>query len=293
MRNSTKTIRTALYLAICLLPIPYGTSCRTAKSASEDEGAAAAGATAVEVAASPFQKTELAEGAWRITEPGTVSVNMYLVAGAERALLIDTGMGTADLGRYVKTLTSLPVSVVNTHGHSDHAGGNRYFDAFFAHPDDLDMARRYSFGKTDFTPVREGYVFDLGGRKLTVIETPGHTRGSICLWDAERKLLFTGDNNNSHSWLFLYESTPLETYRRTLEKLIAREADFAVLYPGHGGEYAPAYLRDLAECARLIIAGEVRGVPYQSRAGAESYTYKDALIAFNPNKLTEGTGLAP
>ena len=50
------------------------------------------------------------------------SQNMYLLEGAERALLIDTGWGSGTLRAYVERLTDRPVEVVITHGHLDHSG---------------------------------------------------------------------------------------------------------------------------------------------------------------------------
>ena len=41
--------------------------------------------------------------------------------------------------------------------------------------------------------IHDGSKIDLGGRVLQVISTPGHTPDSISLWDAQNKLLFTGD----------------------------------------------------------------------------------------------------
>ncbi len=245
----------------------------------------AAAATAQTETKSIFRNTQVAENVINITERG--SVNMFLVLGQKQALLIDTGMGGEDLGAYVKGLTQLPVIVVNTHGHMDHAGGNRYFDKFFAHPDDLQAAKGLSRGKGDFTPVKEGYVFDLGGRKLTVIDAPGHTAGSICLLDAANKMIFTGDNNNSETWLFLGDSLPLETYQRTLGKLIARAGEFEKMYPGHGGSLPPSYLNHMADCAAKIQAGEIQGKPDRNHANALYVTYQGAMIVYNPNKLKD------
>jgi glyoxylase-like metal-dependent hydrolase (beta-lactamase superfamily II) len=69
---------------------------------------------------------------WLVGEPG--HVNCFLVEGAERAVLIDTGLGIADVASAVGTLTDRPVLVVNTHSHSDHRGGNWRFADVAAHP---------------------------------------------------------------------------------------------------------------------------------------------------------------
>lgn len=68
-------------------------------------------------------KTELiAEKVWRIDDHG--NDNIYLVEGEDKALLIDNGLGVADLKKHVKTITQKPLIVVNTHGHPDQVGGN-------------------------------------------------------------------------------------------------------------------------------------------------------------------------
>ena len=57
----------------------------------------------------------------------------YLLLGDTRALLIDTGLGVADIGAQVKALTSLPVTVALTHAHWDHIGGLKFFPDFAMH----------------------------------------------------------------------------------------------------------------------------------------------------------------
>ena len=232
----------------------------------------------------------LAENVWRIEESSEYgAVNMFLILGRKNALLIDTGHGLNDPGPFVKTITALPVLVVNTHSHYDHAGGNKYFDKIHAHPADFPMMGGTKGKAREIAGVQEGYVFDLGERKLTVVETPGHTPGSICLLDGEHKMFFTGDNNNSHTWMFLRESTPLETYLRTLEKLIARSSEFDVLYPGHGDQYDSGHLKNLLTCGQKILKGECQGAPYQHYANVKSCSYMGALIAFDPDRLFDKT----
>lgn len=78
-----------------------------------------------------FEVSELTPGVWRILEPGHVC--FWLVCGQRRAALIDTGCGIAALRPVIERLTELPVTVVHTHHHWDHAGGDGEFSEVLVH----------------------------------------------------------------------------------------------------------------------------------------------------------------
>jgi len=260
-----------------------------------------------------FTATKVADGVWRIDDHG--SDNMYLVEGTSRALLVDTGLGVAKLADFVRTLTPLPVVVVNTHGHPDHAGGNDQFPSVHADPLDFEAIKavgtRESRQRTlehmtpgapaadrvsaeevarvpaaELVPVEAGHVFDLGGRKLEVIAQPGHTPGEIVLLDAANRLLFTGDNNNALVWLFLPTCRPLEVYLESLKKLKRRDGEFDTILPGHGPPLPKAFLADQIACVESILDGSCKGEPYQSFAGnALACRHGSATVAFDPGNL--------
>ncbi len=264
--------------------------------------------------ASWFQVQTVAPGVWRIDDHG--GDNSYLVTGDTRALLIDTGLGIADLAACVRSLTALPVTAVNTHGHLDHAGGDFQFSAVSAHPDDFDLILQSAgrengarlrgrllrgllglgsppaavdgaFDRARLVPVRGGHVFDLGGRRIEVLETPSHTKGSLCLLDAGHKLLFAGDNNNMLVWLFLEDSLPVAAYLRTLEGLRARTGEIGTILRGHGDPVDAAFLGEQIACAESILSGACTGEPYRNPFGiaARTCSFKRASIAFDPTKL--------
>ena len=89
-----------------------------------------------------FTSEKMSETVWRISDHGVD--NMYLVVGTKSAMLIDNGTGMANIRDYVKTLTKLPVIVVITHGHPDHAGSNYQFKEVYIHPDDMVAATVYN-----------------------------------------------------------------------------------------------------------------------------------------------------
>jgi hydroxyacylglutathione hydrolase len=262
-----------------------------------------------------FTVKQVADKVWRIDDHG--GDNMYVVEGKDKALLIDAGTGVADLSACVKSITSLPVIVVNTHGHPDHCGSDFQFPEVYIHQLDTAMiayfcSEKYhsdevskaeldspelaslllsnvkNFKLPKFHTIQQGFVFDLGNRKLEVIEVPGHTKGSICLLDAENKLLFTGDNNNTLVWLFLQDCLPLELYIKNLQNLNKRSDEFSTLLPGHGDPIEKEFINEQIICGYKILKGECEGEPYKSFVGeAKVCSYKRARIAFNPDNLFE------
>ena len=91
------------------------------------------------MAKSLYQIEKIADDTWYINEGGLDAV--YVVAGSQRAVLVDTGSGTGDLTALVRSLTDKPFDVILTHGHPDHAGGARQFEKVYLHPDDIEMAQ--------------------------------------------------------------------------------------------------------------------------------------------------------
>lgn len=241
------------------------------------------------------------------------SDNIYLVEGKRTAMLIDNGLGTADLVSYVKKLTSKPLVVVITHGHPDHAGADYQFEEVYIHPADAEAAKavnrpesRAGSAKamqggnapaeneiykgqvfdTKLIPVKEGQIFNLGGRKIEVMETPGHTPGEICLLDIKNKILFTGDNNNVLVWLFLGNCKPLHEYLVSLEKQRSRISEFTTLMPGHGAPMPSDFINDQIACVKGILDGTLERKEYKSFAGTSMIsTYGRASVAFNPDNL--------
>ncbi|MFA9375299.1 MAG: MBL fold metallo-hydrolase [Lachnotalea sp.] len=165
----------------------------------------------------------------------------YLVVGHKKALVIDTMNGYENVYEVVRTLTDLPLMVVNTHGHCDHIFGNIYFDEAYMNTDDSEVAKEHmafqefveackehNLSMPSFKPIKDGDVIELGGLTLDIISLPGHTPGGICLLLREDRILFTGDSINHHLWMQLEESSKLKDFLNHLDKImnVTKEADY-------------------------------------------------------------------
>ena len=187
-----------------------------------------------------YRMFQLDTKTWRIEEyDDHSSVYCYLLAGDEGALLLDTGMGTVDMAQIVRSLTNLPVTVLCTHGHFDHVGAVRDLAAeyqcdVYIHPEDLSMPPMMTAGPLYYTKTfTEGTLLHLAGLEISVLHTPGHTPGSVCL--LTENTLFSGDTLFQRScgrtdlpggsWAAITKS---------LHRLSALEGNYWV-FPGHGG----------------------------------------------------------
>ncbi len=246
----------------------------------------------------PYTVTQINKNTWQIAEVYHLpaALPMYLIVGEKRAALIDTGTGMGNLRATVEEITSLPVSVYNTHAHLDHAAGNNEFDSVYMHPEEEVRARagfpveaRREFvelkcmydPKTDdllqymnqnmqvYDPeyyiyfVEDGEEIDLGGIKLTAILTPGHTSGSMVYVDHENKNAFCGDALNPRSSIGMFPGSPtVETYVHSLERLLALTPDVERYFVGHRlYSFSKEDARDVLACAQEIVDGAA-GEPY-------------------------------
>lgn len=199
---------------------------------------------------------------WRIEEG---FVRAFLLAGTEKALLIDTGMTLKNAREIAEGLTDRPVELCNTHGDPDHIGGNAAFEHVYMHPAEEPNYRAFG-GPGEIVPVREGDVLELGGRALEIIELPGHTPGSIALLDRSRRVLISGDPVQDGRIFMFGPGRDLQQYYASLRKLQKRIADFDEIWPAHGScPLSPAQIEKLIVGTERVLAGQVTWTPEQHR----------------------------
>jgi hydroxyacylglutathione hydrolase len=176
--------------------------------------------------------------------------NVYLVLD-ERPILVDAGMIAAPTLKNIKKYIDPRdiEMIVLTHCHHDHSGAAPALkEATGAQlllsekevgcvGDDLTTVA-YLFGqqapeyKVDGT-LKGGMVLDIGQWKLQVMETPGHSEGSICLYEPREKVLFSGDTvfpDGNIGRTDMYGGDTIKLIK-SIEKLT--QLDVSIMYPGH------------------------------------------------------------
>ena len=205
---------------------------------------------------------------------GPWETNAYLVwdGRSADALVLDPGMGAAaPLVERVEANGLRLHLIANSHGHIDHIFDDApLMDASGAalaiHPDDayrLDGRNTYGFEVTPVTAthdLREGEQVLVGDLIFDVLHTPGHTEGSVCLYEERHALLLSGDVLFAGS----YGRTDLpggndEQMVASLGRLAREIPEGARVLPGHGPETTIGrelpWLRRIAEAGRLLVPG--------------------------------------
>jgi len=252
-----------------------------------------------------FDSAPAGSGVTLFTEPWVdefLRANLWLVAGRERDLLVDTGNGVAPLLPAVRALqedAEKPLLAVVTHTHSDHMGGMHEFPERLVHrleaealalasdaaclvtaqfppslldeiaadglelPEVLVTAAPYEgFDPEAFAVLPatatgvldEGDVIDLGDRALTVLHLPGHSPGSIGLWEEKTGTLFSGDAvYRDGPLLDQMPGSDVGAYLRTMERL--RDLPVSIVHGGHDPSFGRARL---VEVATAYLAGRAR-----------------------------------
>ena len=213
-----------------------------------------------------FRKETITKHIYRIF--GTGDVCMYFIKGSRKGLLIDTGYGIGDLKSYVEQEFAVPYEVIITHGHWDHANGAGQWDEVYLNEADRELYREFvsvSFRKDrlrktvkdidsypddvfmpefsgEFLDLDDGMTFDLGELTVEVISAPGHTMGIVTLLVIEDRTLIIGDACGEFTFMFRKETSTIEKYYETLNKLNDLSERYDLILRQHGSCTSPKNL---------------------------------------------------
>lgn len=213
--------------------------------------------------------------------------NIWHVRGRECDLLVDSGLGSVSLVAAFPWLLERPLLALASHAHFDHIGNHHEFRrraihsaeaGVLANPDaHATLADRYAtldmFDKLPpdgFDPaayrvlpapatriVEAGDVIDLGDRRFTVLHVPGHSPGSIALWEERTGVLFSGDAVYDGPLVDDAFHSDVPAYLDTMRRL--RELPVEVVHGGHFASFGRQRYRQLID--EYIAGRRAAGCP--------------------------------
>ena len=203
----------------------------------------------------------------RVLPVGQLATNCYLVFDHknDEGLIIDPGDDADYILRIITDEKIKPLKILATHGHFDHILAATelqlaYEIPFAIHKNDLFLVKSVRKSAAYFLKMKPaippphiddflkmGQKINFGTFQLEVIETPGHTPGSVCFHLKEKNLLFCGDTifkNGVVRTDFSYSSEA--NLQKSLKKLSAI-ATKTIFYPGHGENFTNSVSQYIVE----------------------------------------------
>lgn len=226
-----------------------------------------------------YETQRLADDVTLIFEPHMkpfYRCNIWHVRGRDRDMLVDSGMGVVSLSAHVALVTERPPIAVATHTHWDHIGSHHEFAERAVHPLEASVLAKPTRASTladlsirlekegdvfsrlppapyraegyEIEPapptrlLRDGDIVDLGDRCFQVLHLPGHSPGSIALWEAATGILFSGD--------VIYDGElvddVIEDYLASMERL--RALPVRIVHGGHFPSFGRDRYLELIDC---------------------------------------------
>ncbi|MCC8150365.1 MAG: MBL fold metallo-hydrolase [Lachnospiraceae bacterium] len=184
-------------------------------------------------------------------------VRIFLLTGREKGLVIDSGKTIRNAREIAESLTDLPLQLITTHADTDHIAGNDAFETALMHPAEYVNYFYQGASHPVPTPVWDGDVINLGGRRLRVITQPGHTPGSIALLDIGGRVLYSADSIQDGDIYMFGPMRNMIGYRQSLDKVWACRSEYDKIFPSHGTlPLEPEIIPELMRCTDRILAGE-------------------------------------
>jgi len=242
-----------------------------------------------------------------INEPKSSQYNTsYLIIGDTQAIMFDAGSGERPPGsRSMRAIaghyTAKPITLILSHFHYDHIGDATIFDRtnLIDRPeirtsvkDDIFTIEPSESLGIERRPLKvaaliaDGDVIDLGGRKLDVLNMPGHTTESIILFNRSRNQVFTGDFVYQHlgGIIAFAPGSDLVAYKTNSDRLLQLTDSDTLFFGAHGSlRFSRSWLALLDSELGKIIRGEAEyryashylapGIPWRVHQHGDLYIY--------------------
>lgn len=192
--------------------------------------------------------------------------NCYIIVdeNTKETMIIDPAGECEKIEEMIKTLEAKPKYIVLTHCHGDHIGAVNQLKQdmgglVLIHILEENGLHEANINMTEYMGMENNYIqvdsrlndndlIHLGDLEFKIIHTPGHTKGGICLYCEQHKLLFSGDTVFRRTWgrTDLPTGSFTDIIHSITNKLMILPED-TIIYPGHGKstmvkEEEPIYL---------------------------------------------------
>ncbi len=212
-----------------------------------------------------FDITKLDERTYIISENKHYEeTNIYFIIGQKFNICIDCGMGLHKIGDILDRIDSKERRLIVTHSHWDHIGNWEQFSKVYLHKKAKEILA--NGGLTPLKKVRKdlirdinekdipkyfninnykiyngesgielinGQTINLDDRQLEIIYTPGHTAGSISVYEKDTGYLFVGDFLYSGALYCTSDNNDPEDYYKSLHKIVQRNDKITKILSGH------------------------------------------------------------
>ena len=198
--------------------------------------------------------------------PYVGETNCYIVQDEEtkETMVIDPGGEVDKIGEMLDTLKANVKYIVLTHCHGDHIAGvqelkQKYGGKVLIHIEDEPGLRSPDLNLADYvglgtviieadSRLNDNDLIHIGDIEFKILHTPGHTKGGICLYQEDEKILFSGDTIFRGTWGRTdLPTSSFEAVIKSITDRIMTLPEDTIIYPGHGKstmvkEEEPIYL---------------------------------------------------
>lgn len=261
-----------------------------------------------------FDIVKIRDRVWRLWDEEKDT--FYLVEGEQTAAVIDTGITPGGkILPVLRSLTDKPMLLILTHAHIDHFHHMDEFETVYLCHEEFKLGenilREMMAGKdlvlSRTLDMGTGTVIELGGCSLEICHVPGHTPGSVAVYDARDNIVFTGDAIGSGCgvWMQLPGSSSLRSYEKSLRfflNWLLQRGGTMDFWGGHCNQswesrQVPGFnpvslglLADLIDLVRRTAAGEIPGeyvemAPNLRRREARYGAWGRAEMLYDPDNL--------